>query len=251
IRSENKVVIRNGILCLSAKAVTILGGIIPSLYEEWEMNQKYAGFSRSTLKSSQRDDTGGPPPFKKLQTGAPSCPSTKQIFWSNAANSGPLKLVDDVTSLKCESWWTPTSLEQICALANCHVQLLVAFTRGVRTRFGCKPGKACGEADLRERKTKANDRINLECDETGQDDPIRRSVTVDCKVGANHISDLVKMAVRAAKLKLKLVQIIFKNLQMVLKRQNGARSSQEKFAFLVGVYNKDEYRVLPGNKFLG
>ncbi|GJS30218.1 DDB1- and CUL4-associated factor homolog 1 [Tanacetum coccineum] len=30
------------------------------------------------------------------------------------------------------------------------------------------------EADLREGKTKANDRINLECDESGQDDPTRR-----------------------------------------------------------------------------
>lgn len=52
--------------------MTVLGGIVPSLYEEWEMNQKYAGFSRSTLKLSQSDDTGGPPPFEKLQTGAPS-----------------------------------------------------------------------------------------------------------------------------------------------------------------------------------
>ncbi|GKC21584.1 hypothetical protein Tco_1023734 [Tanacetum coccineum] len=52
--------------------VTFLGGIVPSLYEEWEMNQKYAGFSRSTLKSSQSDDAGGPPPFEKLQSGAPS-----------------------------------------------------------------------------------------------------------------------------------------------------------------------------------
>ncbi|GKC50185.1 hypothetical protein Tco_1072930 [Tanacetum coccineum] len=31
-----------------------------------------------------------------------------------------------------------------------------------------------GEEDLREGKTKANDRINLECDESGQDDPTRR-----------------------------------------------------------------------------
>ena len=45
----------------------------------------------------------------------------------------------------CESWWTPASLEQTCALANCHVQLLVASTGGVRTRFGCEPGKARGK----------------------------------------------------------------------------------------------------------
>ncbi|KAJ0698489.1 putative RecQ mediated genome instability protein [Helianthus annuus] len=72
IRLENKVVIHSGILCLNAKVVTVLGGIVPSLYEEWEMNQKYAGFTRSTVKPSQSDDTGGPPPFQKFQTGPPS-----------------------------------------------------------------------------------------------------------------------------------------------------------------------------------
>nr|XP_043625068.1 tudor domain-containing protein 3 [Erigeron canadensis] len=72
VRLENKVVMHNGILCLNAKVVTVLGGIVPSLYEEWEMNQKYAGFTRSSLKPSHSDDTGGPPPFEKLQAGAPS-----------------------------------------------------------------------------------------------------------------------------------------------------------------------------------
>ncbi|KAI3714743.1 hypothetical protein L6452_21702 [Arctium lappa] len=72
IRLENNVVMHSGILCLNAKVVTVLGGIVPSLYEEWEMNRKYAGFTRSTLKLSQSDDTGGPPPFEKFQAGAPS-----------------------------------------------------------------------------------------------------------------------------------------------------------------------------------
>ncbi|KAI3524546.1 hypothetical protein L1887_03204 [Cichorium endivia] len=72
IRLENKVVMHSGILCLNAKVVTVLGGIVPSLYEEWEMNQKYAGFTRSTLKLSHSDVTGGPPPFEKFQAGAPS-----------------------------------------------------------------------------------------------------------------------------------------------------------------------------------
>ncbi|XP_076958766.1 uncharacterized protein LOC143634619 [Bidens hawaiensis] len=78
IRLENKVVIHSGILCLNAKVVTVLGGIVPSLYEEWEMNQKYAGFTRSTLKLSQSNDTGGPPPFQKFQTGPPSRRITQQ-----------------------------------------------------------------------------------------------------------------------------------------------------------------------------
>ncbi|KAK1417288.1 hypothetical protein QVD17_26414 [Tagetes erecta] len=72
VRLENKVVMHSGILCLNAKVVTVLGGIVPSLYEEWEMNQKYAGFTRSTLKPAQGDGIGGPPPFQKFQTGPPS-----------------------------------------------------------------------------------------------------------------------------------------------------------------------------------
>lgn len=69
---ENKVVIRSGILCLNPKVVTVLGGVVQSLYEEWQMNKKYSGFSRSSLKASQKGDSSGPPPFEKLQIGAPS-----------------------------------------------------------------------------------------------------------------------------------------------------------------------------------
>lgn len=72
IRVENKVMIKGGILCLNPKVVTLLGGVVQSLYEEWEMNKKYSGFSRSSLSSSQENGTGGPPPFEKLQIEAPS-----------------------------------------------------------------------------------------------------------------------------------------------------------------------------------
>ncbi|XVF88467.1 hypothetical protein PTKIN_Ptkin19aG0053800 [Pterospermum kingtungense] len=71
IRLENKAVIRGGILCLNPKVVTLLGGVVQSLYEEWEMNQKYSGFSRSSLRTSQESGTSGPPPFEKLQIEAP------------------------------------------------------------------------------------------------------------------------------------------------------------------------------------
>ncbi|ONK66545.1 uncharacterized protein A4U43_C06F9300 [Asparagus officinalis] len=64
---ENKVSVRNGILCLSPKVVTIVGGIVPSLYEEWQMSQKYSGFSRSSLRLSQNENGVGPPAFEKLQ----------------------------------------------------------------------------------------------------------------------------------------------------------------------------------------
>ncbi|MED6197140.1 hypothetical protein PIB30_118168 [Stylosanthes scabra] len=67
IRLENKVAVHNGIACLSPKVVTVLGGVVQSLYEEWQMNQKYSGFSRSSLRQLEDRDTGGPPPFVKLQ----------------------------------------------------------------------------------------------------------------------------------------------------------------------------------------
>ncbi|XP_022732617.1 tudor domain-containing protein 3-like [Durio zibethinus] len=72
IRLENKAIIHGGILCLNPKVVTLLGGVVQSLHEEWEMNQKYSGFSRSSLRSSQESGTGGPPSFEKLQIEAPS-----------------------------------------------------------------------------------------------------------------------------------------------------------------------------------
>lgn len=80
----------SGILCLNAKAITVIGGIVPSLYEEWEMNQKYAGFTRSTLKFSHTDDTGGPPPFHKLQAGV----STHRINQQNRPPSGKDKTIN-------------------------------------------------------------------------------------------------------------------------------------------------------------
>ncbi|CAK8534399.1 unnamed protein product [Lathyrus sativus] len=70
IRLENKVPVHSGIACLNPKALTVLGGVVQSLYEEWQMNQKYSGFSRSSLRQLEDHDTGGPPPFVKLQVGS-------------------------------------------------------------------------------------------------------------------------------------------------------------------------------------
>ncbi|KAM1478790.1 hypothetical protein ACFX2I_026170 [Malus domestica] len=67
---EGKVTVRNGIVCLSPKVVTVLGGVVQSLYEEWQMNTKYSEFSRSSLRISQESDGNGPSPFEKLQVGA-------------------------------------------------------------------------------------------------------------------------------------------------------------------------------------
>lgn len=71
VRLEGRATIRNGIVCLNPKVVTLLGGVVQSLYEEWQMNKKYSGFSRSSLRVSQESDGNGPPPFEKLQVGVP------------------------------------------------------------------------------------------------------------------------------------------------------------------------------------
>lgn len=70
VRLENKIAMHYGILRLDAGTVTIMGGLVQSLYDEWQMSRKYSGFSRSLMRLSQNDDGGGPPPFEKLTTEA-------------------------------------------------------------------------------------------------------------------------------------------------------------------------------------
>ncbi|GAB2300385.1 hypothetical protein Dimus_034427 [Dionaea muscipula] len=69
VRLEKKAIVRSGIVCLSPDVVTILGGVVQSLYEEWQMNQKYSGFSRSSSRLSREGGGGGPPAFEKFHTG--------------------------------------------------------------------------------------------------------------------------------------------------------------------------------------
>lgn len=88
---ENKAVIHSGILCLNPKVVTLLGGVVQSLYEEWEMNKKYSGFSRSSLRTSQESGTAGPPPFEKLQIETPSSSRFGQPGRSSREHSGAFK----------------------------------------------------------------------------------------------------------------------------------------------------------------
>lgn len=52
--------------------------MVPTLYEEWKMNQKYSGLSRASVRLSQGGDVDGPPPFEKLQVGAPRKFSQKE-----------------------------------------------------------------------------------------------------------------------------------------------------------------------------
>ncbi|XP_078439528.1 tudor domain protein (DUF1767) isoform X2 [Wolffia australiana] len=60
---QSKIPVRNGILCLSSNVVKIIGGVVQSLFDEWNVSQKYSGFSRS----SQGVDGSGPPAFEKLR----------------------------------------------------------------------------------------------------------------------------------------------------------------------------------------
>ncbi|ESQ42012.1 hypothetical protein EUTSA_v10013545mg [Eutrema salsugineum] len=68
VRLENKAVVRDGLVCLTPKEVTVLGGYVQSLTEEWQMKKKYASLSRSSGRQSQESKAGdGPPPFEELQ----------------------------------------------------------------------------------------------------------------------------------------------------------------------------------------
>lgn len=68
VRLENKAVVRDGLVCLTPKEVTVLGGHVQSLFDEWQMKRKYASLSRSSGRQSQEGKAGdGPPPFEELQ----------------------------------------------------------------------------------------------------------------------------------------------------------------------------------------
>lgn len=60
---------RGGIVCLTPQVLTLLGGVVQSLHEEWQMNRKYSALSRDNLQVKHTDN-GGPPPFEKLQINA-------------------------------------------------------------------------------------------------------------------------------------------------------------------------------------
>ncbi|KDP32331.1 hypothetical protein JCGZ_13256 [Jatropha curcas] len=79
VRLENKAPVHSGILCLNPKVVTLIGGVVQPLYEEWQMIQKYSGISRSSMRLSQETDSGGPPPFEKLQIAASFSRSSQQV----------------------------------------------------------------------------------------------------------------------------------------------------------------------------
>ncbi|RXI05806.1 hypothetical protein DVH24_017848, partial [Malus domestica] len=90
---EGKVTVRNGIVCLSPKVVTVLGGVVQSLNEEWQMNTKYSEFSRSSLRISQESDGNGPSPFEKLQVGAAKSRFPERDKFSRQCNHWQITLM--------------------------------------------------------------------------------------------------------------------------------------------------------------
>ncbi|PIN24340.1 hypothetical protein CDL12_02936 [Handroanthus impetiginosus] len=70
VRLQNKADIYGGTLCVNKKVITVLGGIVQSLYEEWQFKRKYLDVSRHSLRLSQDDASSCPPPFEKLKIGA-------------------------------------------------------------------------------------------------------------------------------------------------------------------------------------
>lgn len=67
VKLQNKADMRSGILCLNKKVITVLGGVVQSLYEEWQLKRKYMNVSRYKLRPSQENASSYPPPFEKLQ----------------------------------------------------------------------------------------------------------------------------------------------------------------------------------------
>lgn len=73
--------VRDGLVCLTPKEVTVLGGNVQSLTEEWQMKKKYSSLSRSSGRQSQESKAGdGPPPFEELQIRTGSHHHGKQGF---------------------------------------------------------------------------------------------------------------------------------------------------------------------------
>ncbi|GER37060.1 hypothetical protein STAS_13450, partial [Striga asiatica] len=70
VRLVGKVDIYNGMLCLNKKVITILGGVVQSLFDEWQLKRKYMNVTRYASRVSQESESNCPPPFEKLQIGA-------------------------------------------------------------------------------------------------------------------------------------------------------------------------------------
>lgn len=66
VKLENIVRMENGILLGDARSLTVLGGHVQALYEVWEIERKYSGLARPTLKSARVEGDTGPPPFHGL-----------------------------------------------------------------------------------------------------------------------------------------------------------------------------------------
>ncbi|KAI3443833.1 hypothetical protein Pfo_000498 [Paulownia fortunei] len=83
VRLQSKADIYSGILCLNKKVITVLGGVVQSLHDEWQLKRKYLDVTRYALKLSRENASSGPPPFEKLQIRAP-VQGTASILYTSA-----------------------------------------------------------------------------------------------------------------------------------------------------------------------
>ncbi|KAG8372726.1 hypothetical protein BUALT_Bualt12G0096600 [Buddleja alternifolia] len=80
---QNKADVCSGILCLKNNIITILGGVVQSLYEEWQMKRKYLDVSRHASRLSNENASDCPPPFEKLKIQA-AARGTASILYTSA-----------------------------------------------------------------------------------------------------------------------------------------------------------------------
>ncbi|KAL6549675.1 hypothetical protein OROHE_008406 [Orobanche hederae] len=86
VRLQNRADVCSGILCLNRKVITILGGVVQSLYEEWQLKRKYLDVTGYALRLSQKNSPTCPPPFEKLQIRTPALVIASTVY--NCAHEG-------------------------------------------------------------------------------------------------------------------------------------------------------------------
>ncbi|KAJ7570630.1 hypothetical protein O6H91_01G129300 [Diphasiastrum complanatum] len=58
--------VHSGVLFLEENVVCVLGGHVQTLYDAWEIEHRYSGLARATMKGSLPEGGAGPPPFRGL-----------------------------------------------------------------------------------------------------------------------------------------------------------------------------------------
>lgn len=109
VKLQNKADMRSGILCLNKNVITVLGGVVQSLYEEWQLKRKYMNVSRYKLRPSQENASSYPPSFEKLQVRTGRGPSSTSYTPSSEGMHFPVPQVHDQVELTfhAKHYFTP------------------------------------------------------------------------------------------------------------------------------------------------